>query len=246
VTWFDGELDPTKQRAAIERMASQQWDFAPIQANNINTLTEPVQNDRCRIPVITMDTRIASRNEIHAYSHIGADNEGMGAAITQALVTKLSGRGKIIMTQGPHGHTSAQNRTKGSEPVVRNYSDIEVLDAQPSDWDVTKVTRLWEAYLAKYPLIDAAFFHSDEKARQLLNSAVTAIRDMREKTGMPDLRTAGDPVIDLQTTAVALGWAVDDQIKAALLDAAAMIRDLHIVLDTGTEIRIGEVSRPRD
>jgi ribose transport system substrate-binding protein len=165
VTWFDGELDPTKQRAAIERMASQQWDFVAIQANNTGILTEPVQKMiDAGIPVITMDTRIASRNEIRAYSHIGADNEGMGAAITQALVTKLGGKGKIIMTQGPLGHTGAQDRTKGFESVVRNYSDIEVLDAQTGDWDVAKVARLWEAYLAKYPLIDAAFFHSDDMA----------------------------------------------------------------------------------
>src|SRR5262245_52288241 len=27
VTWFDGELSATKQRAAIDNMASQPWDF---------------------------------------------------------------------------------------------------------------------------------------------------------------------------------------------------------------------------
>ncbi|HEY0123776.1 MAG TPA: sugar ABC transporter substrate-binding protein [Rhizobium sp.] len=165
VTWFDGELDAAKQRAAIVTMASEKWDFVAIQANNSGTLTEPVQKMiDAGIPVITMDTQIASGNEIRVYSHLGADNEGMGAAITQALVTKLGGKGKIIMTQGPLDHTGAQGRTRGFESVVKNYSDIEVLDTQPGDWDVAKVKQLWEAYLAKYPLIDAAFFHSDDMA----------------------------------------------------------------------------------
>jgi hypothetical protein len=49
-------------------------------------------------------------------------------------------------------------------------------------------------------------------------------------------------VIGLQTTAVALGLGnrTSDRIKAALLDAAGIIRDLHIVLDTGTEIQVNK------
>lgn len=80
-----------------------------------------------------------------------------------------------------------------------------------------------------------------EDARGLLNRAITTIRDMRETIGIPRSNTAADAVIDLQTTAVALGLGnrSPDQIKAALLDAAGIIRDLHIVLDTGTEIEIG-------
>ena len=43
VTWFDGQLDAVKQRAAIDNMASQKWDFVAIQAFGIGTLTAPVQ-----------------------------------------------------------------------------------------------------------------------------------------------------------------------------------------------------------
>ena len=79
-----------------------------------------------------------------------------------------------------------------------------------------------------------------EEARRLINRAITTIRDMRETIGIPGGHTAADAVIDLQTTAVAMGLdnRSHEQIKAALLDAAGLIRDLHIVLDTGTEIQI--------
>ncbi len=165
VTWFDGQLDAAKQRAAIDAMASQKWDFVAIQANNVGILKEPVQKMiDAGIPVIAMDTLISLEGEASVYSQLGADNEAMGTAITQALITRLRGKGKVIMTQGPLDHTGAQGRTKGFESVVRNYPDIEVLDTQPGDWDVAKVARLWEAYLAKYPEIDAAFFHSDDMA----------------------------------------------------------------------------------
>jgi ribose transport system substrate-binding protein len=44
-----------------------------------------------------------------------------------------------------------------------------VLDRQPGDWDVSKVARLWETYLTKYPQIDAAFFHNDDMALAAYN-----------------------------------------------------------------------------
>jgi len=170
VTWFDGQLDAVKQRAAIDNMASQKWDFVAIQAFGIGTLTQPVQKMiDAGIPVIDMDTLIAPLDQINVHSFLAPDNEFMGASVTQALVTALNGKGKVIMTQGALGHTGAQGRAKGFNAVVKQYPGIEVLDTQPADWDVSKTARLWETYLTKYPQIDAAFFHNDDMALAAAN-----------------------------------------------------------------------------
>src|SRR5258708_4801424 len=150
VTWFDGQLDAVKQRAAIDNMASQKWDFVAIQAFGIGTLIAPL-------------------DKINVHSFLAPDNEFMGSAVTQALVTKMGGKGKMIMTQGALGHTGAQGRAKGFNAVVKQYPGIEVLDTQPADWDVSKTARLWETYLTKYPQIDAAFFHNDDMALAAYN-----------------------------------------------------------------------------
>ena len=52
------------------------------------------------------------------------------------------------------GHTGAQGRAKGFHSVVDKYPDIKVLDEQPADWDVTKVSRIWDSLLTKYPDIN--------------------------------------------------------------------------------------------
>ena len=60
ITWFDGELAATKQRAAIDNMATQKWDFVAIQTFGIGTLTDPVKKMiDAGTPVIDMDTLIA-------------------------------------------------------------------------------------------------------------------------------------------------------------------------------------------
>jgi ribose transport system substrate-binding protein len=170
VTWFDGQLDAVKQRAAIDNMASQKWDFVAIQAFGIGTLTAPVQKMiDSGIPVIDMDTLIAPLEQIKVHSFLAPDNEFMGASVTQALVGAIGGKGKIIMTQGALGHTGAQGRARGFESVVKQYPDIEVLDTTPADWDVTKAVRIWETHLTKYPQIDAAFFHNDDMALAAYN-----------------------------------------------------------------------------
>lgn len=170
VTWFDGQLDAVKQRAAVDNMASQKWDFVAIQAFGIGTLTAPVQKMiDAGIPVIDMDTLIAPLDQINVHTYLGPDNEFMGAAVTNALVSKLGGKGKIVMTQGALGHTGAQGRAKGFQSVIANNPGMEVLDDQPADWDVSKVARIWETLLTKHPVIDAAFFHNDDMALAAYN-----------------------------------------------------------------------------
>ena len=170
VTWFDGELDAVKQRAAIDNMASQKWDFVAIQAFGIGTLTAPVQKMiDAGIPVIDMDTLIAPLDKIDIHSFLAPDNEFMGSSVTQALIDAIGGKGNIIMTQGALGHTGAQGRARGFHSIVKKYPDVKVLEEQPADWDVTKVARLWETYLTKYPKIDAAYFHNDDMALAAYN-----------------------------------------------------------------------------
>jgi hypothetical protein len=62
---------------------------------------------------------------------------------------------------------------------------------------------------------------------------------MRETIGIPS-GPGRDSLLDIHTVALSIerGWRSDEEIRNALLQAAAMIRDLHIVLDSKTEISL--------
>ncbi|MCC6486851.1 MAG: substrate-binding domain-containing protein [Candidatus Hydrogenedentes bacterium] len=47
-----------------------------------------------------------------------------------------------------------------------------MIDEQPGDWDINKVSRIWDDLLVKHPQIDGAFCHNDDMAM----AAVQAIR----------------------------------------------------------------------
>ena len=144
VTWFDPELSATQQLAAVEEMASRDWDFVAIQAVEIDTLVAPVNRMiDAGIPVIDMDTLIAPLDQIGVHTFLAPDNEFMGAVVTEALVNAIGGVGTIIMTQGALGHTGAQGRARGFESVIAQHPNIEVLSTEPADWDQAKVVQLW-------------------------------------------------------------------------------------------------------
>lgn len=79
----------------------------------------------------------------------------------------------------------------------------------------------------------------DYQKRRMLERAVTTIRDIREAIGIPS-GSGRDCLLDLHTVALSIdrGWRGDEDVRSALLQAAGMIRDLHIVLDSKTEISL--------
>ncbi|MCZ4433257.1 hypothetical protein O3S81_26560 [Agrobacterium sp. SOY23] len=79
----------------------------------------------------------------------------------------------------------------------------------------------------------------DYQKRRILERAVTTIRDMRETIGIPS-GPGRDSLLDIHTVALSIerGWRSNEEIRNALLQAAGMIRDLHIVLDSKTEISL--------
>jgi ribose transport system substrate-binding protein len=216
VTWFDGQLDAVKQRAAIDNMASQKWDFVAIQAFGIGTLTDPVNKMiDAGIPVIDMDTLIAPLDTINVHALLAPDNIFMGSAVAQQVAEAMGGEGQIVMTQGALGHTGAQGRAKGFEKVMKNFPKIEVVNKDPADWDVTKVARIWDTLLTKYPDIKGAFFHNDDMAL-----AARKVMESRGKTnivvgGVDAMPPALDAVANGQMTATVRnpscrihGWSV--------------------------------------
>jgi hypothetical protein len=79
---------------------------------------------------------------------------------------------------------------------------------------------------------------SDFERRRLFERAVTTIREMRETIGIPSAEADADRIVELQVMVAARGVRAmsPEEVREGLLTAAGMIRDLHILLDTGTEI----------
>jgi ribose transport system substrate-binding protein len=197
VTWFDGELSATKQRAAVDNLATQKWDFVALQTFGIGTLNDPIKKViDAGSPVIAMDTMMAPEGQLALHTFIAPDNIMMGSVVTAQLMQAIGGKGNVIMTQGALGHTGAQGRAKGFKQVLANYPDVKLLDEQPADWDVTKVARIWESLLTKYDNIAGAFFHNDDMALAAHNVMKAKGREGIILAGVDAMPPAVNAVLD--------------------------------------------------
>jgi len=165
IVWFDGELSATKQRAAIDNLSTQKWDFVAIQTFGIGTLNDPIRKViDSGTPVIAMDTMMAPEGQLALHTFIAPDHVFMGSMVTEQVMAAIGGKGNVVMTQGALGHSGAQGRAKGFREVLARYPNVTLVDDQPADWDVTKASRIWESLLTKFPDIAGAFFHNDDLA----------------------------------------------------------------------------------
>jgi ribose transport system substrate-binding protein len=224
VVWFDGELSATKQRASIDNMASQDWDFVAIQTFGIGTLTDPVRRMiDAGIPVIAMDTMIAPEGQVDIHTFIAPDNDMMGAVVTQQLMNAIGGSGNVVMTQGALGHSGAQGRARGFKAVLSSYPQVNVVDEQPADWDVTKVSRIWDSVLTQNADIAGAFFHNDDMALAADRVMKAKGRDDIVIAGVDAMPPAVNAVLDGTMLATVRnpscrihGWAVAAGVAAAM------------------------------
>lgn len=72
---------------------------------------------------------------------------------------------------------------------------------------------------------------------RLLDRAERTITDLRDRVGIVPIKSR-DAMLAIQTVAECAAMVSRADWRATLLQAAEMIRDLHIVFDTGMDINI--------
>jgi len=187
VTWFDGEFDPAKQRAKFDQIATETWDFVAVQPNTIGVLVEPIQAIiDSGAAVIGMDTLIAPLDQLQemgVLAFVAPDNVFMASSVMARVIAKMGGAGKISHIGGQPGHTGAQARGQGFLNAVSQYPDIEVVDDQPGNWDVSTAAALTESVLNRHPDLKAIFADNDDMA--------IAARQVVENAGLGDQVVVG-------------------------------------------------------
>jgi len=171
IVWKDGEYDDQAQRAKIDLIVDQPWDFCCIQANQTGFLAEPVkQLHKNGVPVISMDVLLVEKDKLRktgVWTHVTPDHVYMAESSTQYLMDKIGGKGNVIHIGGYSGHSGAVGRKTGFDNIVAKYPDVTVVggDVRWCDWKKEKARNTFEALLEKADgPVAGAFFHNDDMA----------------------------------------------------------------------------------
>ncbi len=162
IQWVYTTADkPEKQIADIEDMMVRGIDALVVLATESAPLTPVAKKVHQRgIYLVNVDRGFL---EPVADVMLEGDNRAFGRKSAEFVVEKLGGKGKIVVLEGIPSTVNTA-RVKAASEVFAKHPGIKVLDSQPAHWNREKGLAVMQAYLAKFPKIDAVWAQDDDIA----------------------------------------------------------------------------------
>ncbi|MEM0946457.1 MAG: sugar ABC transporter substrate-binding protein [Pseudomonadota bacterium] len=83
-------------------------------------------------------------------SHMSWSDEGPAEQTARVLLDAMGGKGGVVHLGGIASNNPAIERQNGLMNALKDYPDVELLDAQPADWDTQKANQVMSSFLTRY------------------------------------------------------------------------------------------------
>ena len=207
VTSGSADSDLSKQFSQIDNFISSKVDLILINAVDPSAMASAIKKARdAGIVVVAVDVDAKGVN-----ATVQTDNVEAGKLACQFLVDKLSGKGNVIIQNGPQV-TAVTDRVKGCKAALAGAPDIKVLsDDQDGKGSREGGLNVMQGYLTRFPKIDGLFaindpqaIGSDLAAKQLKRSGII----ITSVDGAPDIENALKTESQIQASASQDPWAM--------------------------------------
>lgn len=163
LTIFDGKYDALTQNNQFDTMVTQKFDgilFVPI---DIQAGAEAVEKAAAaKIPVVGSNTRV---NSSKLASYVGSDDAVAGEMEAEAVIKAISGKGNVVIIEGPIGQSAQIERRKGNQAALAKYKDVKVLEMKTANWSRAEALSLMENWLTAHSgKINGIIGQNDEMA----------------------------------------------------------------------------------
>ncbi|WP_025854716.1 ABC transporter substrate-binding protein [Pseudomonas sp. CHM02] len=207
VTSVSADYDLSKQFSQIDNFISSKVDLILINAVDPSAMASAIKKARdAGIVVVAVDVDAKGVN-----ATVQTDNVEAGKLACQYLVDKLSGKGNVIIQNGPQV-TAVTDRVKGCKTALAAAPDIKVLsDDQDGKGSREGGLNVMQGYLTRFPKIDGLFaindpqaIGSDLAAKQLKRSGII----ITSVDGAPDIENALKSESQIQASSSQDPWAM--------------------------------------
>ncbi|MGC6369895.1 ABC transporter substrate-binding protein [Pseudomonas sp. K2I15] len=207
VTSVSADYDLSKQFSQIDNFISSKVDLILINAVDPSAMASAIKKARdAGIVVVAVDVDAKGVN-----ATVQTDNVEAGKLACQFIVDKLSGKGNVIIQNGPQV-TAVTDRVKGCKAALASAPDIKVLsDDQDGKGSREGGLNVMQGYLTRFQKIDGLFaindpqaIGSDLAAKQLKRSGII----ITSVDGAPDIENALKTDTMIQASASQDPWAM--------------------------------------
>jgi ribose transport system substrate-binding protein len=181
--WTNSLSDSAKQLADVENLLAMDPDALILSPYESEPLDPAV--DKCNeagVPLFCIDRTVARRpeddpNDMYI-QNIVMDwfySGRMRAKLLVDLLTAKNGepKGNVVEIDGTVGSSPQVEYSVGVEDILRDYSDIKILDSQDGDWDAARALPIAEDQYSRFGKgeIDAVFSHGDSMSLMYIDAA---------------------------------------------------------------------------
>jgi len=207
VTSVSADYDLSKQFSQIDNFISSKVDLILLNAVDPSAMASAIKKARdAGIVVVAVDVDAKGVN-----ATVQTDNVEAGKLACQFIVDKLSGKGNVIIQNGPQV-TGVTDRVKGCKAALASAPDIKVLsDDQDGKGSREGGLNVMQGYLTRFQKIDGLFaindpqaIGSDLAAKQLKRSGII----ITSVDGAPDIENALKTDTLIQASASQDPWAM--------------------------------------
>jgi len=207
VASVSADYDLSKQFSQIDNFISSKVDLILLNAVDPSAMASAIKKARdAGIVVVAVDVDAKGVN-----ATVQTDNVEAGKLACQFIVDKLSGKGNVIIQNGPQV-TAVTDRVKGCKAALASAPDIKVLsDDQDGKGSREGGLNVMQGYLTRFQKIDGLFaindpqaIGSDLAAKQLKRSGII----ITSVDGAPDIENALKTDTLIQASASQDPWAM--------------------------------------
>jgi ribose transport system substrate-binding protein len=161
-------LAPTKannleeQTRLVEDLIQRKVDgivLVPVDSAGIVPVIE--RANKAGIPIALANTN-ANGGQVVTFSAI--ENYDAMTIVTEFVMSKLGGKGKVIILEGAPGAQTTTDRLRAMTDVIKKYPGITLLASQPADNQRAKGMQVMDNLLQTYTTVDAILCNNDEEA----------------------------------------------------------------------------------
>lgn len=169
--------DSADQVSGIENLLVRGVDALVVLPNEPAPLTPVCKKAASSgIPLVVVDRGLAE--PVQTLEVVG-DNPGFGRVSGEQIAAAIGGKGKVALMQGVMCQVNT-DRVEAFRKALSEFPEIEIVADGVSDWSTEKGMRLMEAYLQKFPQLDAVWAGDDD--------VLLGARKAYEESGRTDLK----------------------------------------------------------
>lgn len=83
-------------------------------------------------------------------SHMTWSDEGPAEQTARILLEAIGGKGGVVHLGGIASNNPAIERLNGLKNALKDYPDVELLAAEPADWDTQKANQVMSAFMTRF------------------------------------------------------------------------------------------------